>query len=146
MITARYTIAIVGIFSFLFGGCSKQQTPTQQGTAQIQSSKPAVAPEHCVQVFLKLSGGKFGTSEEVKAVHALSDVLKLAIEEHKAGEFDGDEFGDGVARLFMYGPDADALFDAIKHPLLASPLASGGYAIKRYGPPEDGIKKVRIEL
>jgi hypothetical protein len=95
---------------------------------------------------LKLSDGKFGTSEEVSSINELSEILEAAIEEHEAGEFDGDEFGGGVARFFMYGPDADKLFDAIKQPLLDSPLSRGGYAVKRYGPPEDGIKEVRVEL
>ena len=58
----------------------------------------------------------------------------------------GDEFGEGICRMFMYGPDADVLFDAIKKPLLASPFSRGGHAIKRYGPAEDGIKEVKVEL
>ena len=50
-----------------------------------------------------------------------------------AGEFDGHEFGDGSCTLFMYGPDADALFAAVEPILRASPLADGAYAVKRYG-------------
>ncbi len=102
-------------------------------------------PEHCVQVVLPLSG-EHGSSDQVEAIHELTDQLADAIEEQEAGEFDGDEFGGGICRLYMYGPDADKLFDAIKEPLLASPLSKGGHAIKRYGPPEDGIREVRVDF
>ena len=101
--------------------------------------------EHCVQVILPLSG-EHGSSNQVEDIHELTDKLADAIEEHEAGEFDGDEFGGGICRIYMYGPDADKLFDAIKRPLLASPLSKGGHAIKRYGPPEDGVREVRVDF
>jgi hypothetical protein len=101
--------------------------------------------EHCVKVILTLSNGQHGTTEEVKSIHALSDDLKAAIAKHEAGAFDGDEFGGGECTLYMYGPDADRLFDAIRQPLAASPLSRGGYAIKRFGPPGQG-KQVRVDL
>jgi hypothetical protein len=102
--------------------------------------------DHCVKVILKLSDGDMGTSEEREAIHELSDQLQTAIEDHDAGEFDGDEFGGGQCVFYMYGKDADRLFEAIRPSLLASPFARGGHAIKRYGPPEDGIKEVQVEL
>ncbi|MDX1963102.1 MAG: hypothetical protein SFX18_08110 [Pirellulales bacterium] len=103
-------------------------------------------PEHCVQVFLKLSS-EHGSAEEVESIHELTDELAEAIEEEEAGEFDGDEFGGGICRLFMYGPDADKLFDAIKKPLVASAHSKGGHAIKRYGEASDpNSKEVRVDL
>ena len=101
--------------------------------------------EHCVIVHLALSGDR-GSAEQVDAIHVLSDALEEAIEEHDAGEFDGDEFGGGECTLYMYGPDADKLFEAIRKPLVSSPLAKGGYVLKRYGPPVEGVKEVRVEL
>lgn len=102
--------------------------------------------EHCVQVFLKLSS-EHGTDKERDRISALTDKLADAIEKHEAGEFDGDEYGGGYCRLFMYGPDADKLFDAIKKPLLASPLSKGGHAIKRYGEASDmDCKEVKVKL
>src|SRR5260221_1678775 len=44
MFTTRHLIAIMGIFSFLVGGCSKQPTPTPPATAQVQPVKPLAAP------------------------------------------------------------------------------------------------------
>jgi hypothetical protein len=102
--------------------------------------------EHCVQVFLRLSS-EHGSEKETERIAELTDKLADAIEKHEAGEFDGDEYGGGVCRLFMYGPDADRLFDAIKKPLLASTLSKGGHAIKRYGEASDKkAKEVRIDL
>jgi hypothetical protein len=102
--------------------------------------------EHAVIVTLKLSNAQFGAREEREAMHALQDALAAAIAEHEAGEFDGDDFGQGECTLFMYGPDADRLFEAIREPLLASALSRGGHAIKRYGPPKDGVPEVRVDF
>jgi hypothetical protein len=101
--------------------------------------------EHCVKICLKLSE-EYGTADEVESIHELSDVFAAAIEENKSGEFDGDEFGGGECTLFMYGPDADRLFESIREPLAASNFAHGGYVIKCYGPPHDGVREVRIDL
>jgi hypothetical protein len=101
--------------------------------------------EQCVKVCLELSS-ESGDPKEMDAIHELSDVLEEAIEKSEAGEFDGDEFGGGECTLYMYGPDADKLFEAIRKPLMSSPLAKGGYVLKRYGPPADGVKEVRIDL
>ena len=93
--------------------------------------------EHAVIVHLKLSDGKFGTSDEQETIGELQDEIADAIDEANAGEFDGDEFGQGECVLFMYGSDADVLFAAVKPVLEASPCAKSGYAIKRYGEASD---------
>jgi hypothetical protein len=46
--------------------------------------------------------------------------------------------------IFLVGPDADALFRAIEPALVASPLSRGGYAVKYYGPLEDGTLIDRV--
>jgi hypothetical protein len=96
-----------------------------------------------IAVHFRLSGGTFGTSGEREMVHAFTDKLASIIEESRSGVFDGDEFGAGGGTLFMYGPNADRLFDAV-HPTLKTwePL-KGGYAIKRYG---DRNHSERIEF
>jgi len=70
--------------------------------------------------------------------------LDQMIRSSGAGEFDGDEFGEGACTLFMYGPDADLLFRAVEPALRSSPLVRGGRAIKRYGPP--GSREESIAL
>ena len=93
--------------------------------------------EQAVIVHLRLSNDRFGSSGEREALFVLEGEMTKAIEQADAGEFDGDEFGEGECVLYMYGPKADRLFTAIEPALKSSPLASGGYAIKRYGDVSD---------
>lgn len=103
--------------------------------------------EHCVQIVLKLSDDKYGASQERDTIYEFEDALEKAIEAAKAGEFDGNEFGGGTCTLFMYGPDADKLFNSIRPVIEAhASLTAGGHAIKRYGPPEDGVSEIKIDL
>jgi len=105
------------------------------------------APEHAVTVFLRLSDDGFGSEEEQNRIYDLSDQLEAAIATENAGEFDGDEFGDGSCTLFMYGPDADALLAAVEPILRASPLAEGAYAVKRYGEVgEVNVREVQVHF
>jgi hypothetical protein len=66
MVITRHLVAAMGIFSFLFGGCSKQSTPSPQPAAQIQPSKLLTAPPEV-------------TSEEEEGFHDLI----FYIQEHK---------------------------------------------------------------
>jgi hypothetical protein len=101
--------------------------------------------EQAVIVHLRLRDGRFGSPGEREAVSVLEGQLERAIESASAGEFDGDEFGDGKCILFMYGPDADRLFNAIEATLKTSSTAVGGYAIKRYGSARDpNTSEVRV--
>ncbi len=103
--------------------------------------------DHAVIVHLVLSDSDFGTEDERARVHELSDRIEAEINLSGVGEFDGDEFGAGECTLYMYGPDADALFDAIEPVLRGSTLSSRGYAIKRYGDAEDpDAREVRVDL
>jgi hypothetical protein len=103
--------------------------------------------EHAVIVHLRLDDDGFGSAEKRESINELQDVLADAIDEAEAGEFDGDEFGEGECVLFMYGPDADVLFDTIKPILKKSPHSKGGFAIKRYGEASDPkAKEVKVKL
>ncbi len=92
-------------------------------------------PQHAVLLHLKLSNDAFGTPDEVKAMHALQDDLDRAIRAAAAGELDGDEFGGGYCVIYMYGPDAEKLWDAIAPVLETRPFLEGSHAMKRPGPP-----------
>jgi len=50
-----------------------------------------------------------GNAEEHKRIAALEEQLAAAIKEAGAGEFDGDEFGNGFCTIYMYSPSADRL-------------------------------------
>ncbi len=72
------------------------------------------------------------------------DPIAEAIHRAGVGEFDGNEIGSDDAVLYMYGPDADALFDVVSGVISTLALPAGCFAIKRYGPP--GSRETRIAL
>lgn len=101
--------------------------------------------EQAVIVHLRLSDRRVGTPQEREAMYELEEQLEQAIKKASAGEFDGDEFGEGECVLFMYGPDADDLYQVIEPVLKLASLAAGGYAIKRYGDTFDlNASEVRV--
>jgi len=103
--------------------------------------------EHALIVSIPLSDGGFGSDDERDVLFALEDQMEAAIESAAAGEFDGDEFGQGECVLYMYGPDADRLFSVVEPLLKSCPNTAGGHAIKRYGDAADpDAKEVRVEL
>jgi len=99
---------------------------------------------HAVILHLKLQGGQFGSERERDAIHEMTDRLEAAIIAADAGEFDGDEFGGNGCTVYMYGPDAEKLYAAIRPVLDDWPQLAGGYAIKRFGPP--GAREQRIDF
>jgi hypothetical protein len=99
----------------------------------------SAAEEQAVIVKLKLR-----SDSEVQQIHELEDKLISAIKKASAGEFDGDEFGEGTCTLYMYGPSAERLFDATIQTLREYPAAKGSYLLKRFGKP--GAKQDRVEL
>jgi hypothetical protein len=111
-----------------------------------EKPQPAVSDEHCVITYLPLSDDGFGTEEERDAVHVLERRITEAVAAI-GGEHDGDEFGGGEAALFTYGPDADALFDAIRGCLEGFDVRPGAYAVKRYGRADDpDTREERVPL
>ncbi|KUM26263.1 hypothetical protein AU467_23185 [Mesorhizobium loti] len=101
--------------------------------------------EQAVIVYLLLSGGQFGALQERQSVQVLEDRLNQVVSDAGAGEFDGDEFGEGKCTLYLYGPDAEKLFHVIEPVLKSSPVAAGGYAIKRFGAAVDpAAKEIRV--
>jgi len=99
--------------------------------------------EQAVIVHLRLSDNSFGTAKDRRVIEDLEDAMERVVEQSLAGEFDGDEFGQGECVMYLYGPDADVLFSVIEELLKSCELASGGFAIKRYGDDADA-KSVRV--
>jgi hypothetical protein len=108
--------------------------------------KAPPSDEHAVITHLPLSGDEFGTENEREAVYELEDRIARAVA-GIGGEHDGNEFGEGEAVLYTYGPDADALFEAVRGSLAGFPVRAGAYAIKRYGRADDAAAvQQRVEL
>jgi hypothetical protein len=96
--------------------------------------------EHCLQVAFPFNG------TDLKPVFQLEDELIEAIERNAAGEYDGNEVGGGQVVLYMYGPDADTLYEAVAPVLRDSALAADGVVIRRYGPPQEGVRETRTPV
>ena len=94
--------------------------------------------EHAVIVTFYGYAEKFWRedSRPLDALFALEDELTAALEGKGIGTLDGNEIAmDGSdGTLFLYGPDADALFAAIEPVLKSSAITQGGNATLRYGP------------
>lgn len=87
-------------------------------------------------------------STDLARLFALEDRLEKAIADAKAGEYDGNEVNvdgsDGF--LYMYGPDADRLFEAVMAVLKQSEFMGGATVKRRYGPPNDGVREVSVAI
>lgn len=87
-------------------------------------------------------------STNLQPIFALEEKLEAAISEAKVGEYDGNEVattGRG-GYLYMYGPDADRLFEVVAPILKSVPFMHHATVKKRYGPPADGTREVTVIL
>jgi hypothetical protein len=98
-------------------------------------------PEQIVIVTFYNFAEKFWTEDKrsLDPLFELEDELEKVLESRPVGQLDGHEIAvdgsDGF--LFLYGPDADALYSAIEPVLRASPVTQGGNATLRYGSPDE---------
>ena len=74
----------------------------------------------------------------------LEDQLIDAIESQSLGEFDGNEIGPGESILYMYAPNAEALFTGIEPILRAYPLCQNARVVVRYGGPRSQVREITL--
>ena len=96
------------------------------------SRKPT---EQSVTVILELTGGSYGSEDEVEEIRLLGDDCDEAVRLAGAGEFEGEEFGDAQCALCFSGPSAERLWDAVAPAVRASRLSRGGHVVQRFGGP-----------
>lgn len=109
------------------------------GNGKEESAPP---PQQAVIVYFDYGSTDFAP------LFDLLDRLEALVDERAVGEVDGHEVAtDGTdGSLYMYGPDADALF-AVVRPVLESIAFMKGARVKlRYGPPEDGVREQQVVL
>lgn len=92
--------------------------------------------EHAVIVEITLSGEGLGEPVERDEVRRISRQIDAKLAQTAIGELDGDEFGGGIATLYLYGANADRLFDAV-HPILSDALSDRATVTLRYGEADD---------
>ncbi len=100
--------------------------------------------QHALLVYLRLSDEQHGEHDEREDIFSLEDDMSRAIDAAHAGEFDGNEFGEGFCTLYMYGQSAARLWEAVAPVLKKFPVPAASYAIKRFG--EVGAPEERVEL
>ncbi len=114
----------------------------------VACSKPSAAPpEQALLLRIILSGDEYGTEEERAWCYALEEELEQALENAGAGMLDGDEFGDGRCDVYMYGPDANRMWDVVAPILTTKSFKSGSYATKVFGRIDlENVPEERIDL
>jgi hypothetical protein len=85
-----------------------------------------------------------GTSGDFAYLEELGDRLAERVEAAGVGEFDGNMIGKDLGVLYLYGPDADRLWEATEGVLRSASLPPGAYVVKQYGPP--GSPETRLQL
>lgn len=83
---------------------------------------------------------------DMQLIFDLESRLEEAIVKAGVGEFDGNDMAQDGSEgfLYMYGPDADKLFEVIEPILEDSDFLQGASAKIRYGPPEEGVPVKRL--
>ncbi len=123
----------MSIFKKIFG-----KTPIKQ---QMQKGDEK-EPEHAVIVYFDYK------KENLETLYSLEDELEQVIAKNKVGEYDGHEisidYNDAI--LYMYGPNAEVLYKTIKSTLLTKDFMKGAKAKLRFGPPEDGVPEIEVQV
>jgi hypothetical protein len=74
----------------------------------------------------------------------LGERLAERVDSAGVGVFDGDLIGLDQGVLYLYGPDADRLWEAVEDLVREASLPAGSYVLKRHGGP--GELEMRIDL
>jgi hypothetical protein len=86
-------------------------------------------------------------ADSLDALYEVEGKLEAAISAAGVGEFDGNEIAVDLSdgSLYMYGPDAEALFDVVRPILASSQCLRNTRVTLRFGPPEDGVRE-RVDV
>jgi TPR repeat protein len=86
-------------------------------------------------------------ANNVEALERLTDQIRLAIKELKAGEFYGHSWNNNWHSITIIGPDPDALWNAAEPILNRFPaLRRCCRVTKRYGPNIEGVREETFDL
>jgi hypothetical protein len=97
-------------------------------------SRKEPLPEQAVLIALDGTGLPDSVYESYD-LSTLETQIVNAIEGTGLGEFDGNEIGPQGASLYLYGPDAEKLYERIERILKQYPLCQSALVTIRTGPP-----------
>ena len=106
--------------------------------ARIRAGRPEQA------LLLRLHLPESQADDETPVLVALEEAIESALRQHRAGEFDSHDLRDGIWTLYLYGPDANRIFESVEGVLRATPLDPSSHAILRFG--GRGAREERIAL
>lgn len=118
---------------------SEWQPMTQN--AKPESDEPG---QEALIVHLQMSDSKFGAVDERQNLFKLEDEIIELMDKTSEGEYDGNEIGEGVLTMYIYGASADRLWALISPILKSFDSLPGSFALKRFGPP--GAMEQKITL
>ena len=86
--------------------------------------------------------------ESTDAIFALEEQLETAIEKAGVGDFDGDEIAADLSDgyLYMYGPDADAVFRVVEPILKSAAFMHGARVEMIYGTLGEDVPRKVVEI
>lgn len=111
-----------------------------------RNQEPPAEPaeeDQAVLLHFALSDDEFGTDAERATLGDLGDRLADVVARAGVGEFDGDEFGNGEAVLYLCGPDAESLWQVAEPEVRASTVPAA-FALVRPGGPDVPARRVDL--
>ena len=118
----------------------RRNNVTKKKSRQIPVAEKA--PEHSVIVYFKY--GK----EELDPLHALVLKLEEVLSGTNAGVIDGHEIAmdNSDGSLYLYGPNAETLFKAVKPTLETIDFMQGATAVLRFGGINEKAPDIEVEI
>ena len=89
--------------------------------------------EQAVIISMRLSNDHFGSEDEDRSLADLEAELEKCLTTSEFGEWEGHETGGGYHKIFLYGPCAERLSEAVLMKVLEYPALPGSYMVKRFG-------------
>lgn len=100
-----------------------------------KQAEPDMVYDQAVIIEIDFAGfDDYGTQEQRKAIKSLEEQLEESLS--LPSGVDGDEFGDGQATIYLYGPSADEILKKIQSTLKKSPFQHIAVTLQ-YGLPDD---------
>ena len=107
-----------------------------------RASIRAGGSEQALLLYLRLPESQAG--DETPTIVALEEAIESALRARRAGEFEGHDLRDGVWTLYLYGPDAERIFESVAEVVRGTRLDPSSHAILRFG--GRGAREERIAL
>jgi hypothetical protein len=101
-----------------------------------------IGKEHSVIIYFN-----YGLEED-EPFYELSEKLEKIVDENKLGIYDGHEIAmdNSDGSYYIYGPNAEAIFKAIKPLLESTPFMRGGTAVLTFGPTGTNSPQLELEI